>query len=337
MESVTVLIVVLCFAGISVQATDLKVSIYYESLCPDSIAFLKNQFYPAYSTVLKNKIKVDLVPFGKATATKNDNGTWTFTCQHKERECYGNKVQSCAIDIASYNTSIEYVVCAMRSGDAANDEVLKEVQATDLKVSIYYESLCPDSIAFIKNQFYPAYSTVLQDKIKVDLVPFGKATATKSDNGTWTFTCQHKEPECYGNKIQSCAIDIASYNTSIEFVVCAMKSGNASNNDYLKECAEENQIKWEDIENCIKTGKGDELLAKYGDRTNAVTPKITFIPTIVFNDVYSAARQTLALTNFLEVTEVLLEEPNCAKCSSSIVTLSIAVLLLPLISMLKLH
>ncbi|XP_072380238.1 GILT-like protein 1 [Diabrotica undecimpunctata] len=209
------------------------------------------------------------------------------------------------------------------------------VQATDLKVSIYYESLCPDSVAFIKNQFYPAYSTVLKDKIKVDLVPFGKATATKS-NGTWTFTCQHKEPECYGNKIQSCAIDIASYNTSIEFVVCAMK-GNASNNELLKQCAADNQIKWEDIENCIKTGKGDELLAKYGDRTNAVTPKITFIPTIVFNDVYRDPLQTLALTNFLEVSELLLEEPDCAKCSSSIVTLSIAALLLPLISMFKLH
>ncbi|XP_028137093.1 GILT-like protein 1 [Diabrotica virgifera virgifera] len=210
------------------------------------------------------------------------------------------------------------------------------VQAADLKVSVYYESLCPDSIKFIKDQFNPAYSTVLKDKINVDFVPFGKATAIKS-NGTWSFTCQHKEPECYGNKVQSCAIDIASYNTSIEFVVCAMKSGDASDDELLKQCAEDNQIKWDDIDNCLKSGKGDELLAKYGDRTNAVTPKITFIPTIVFNDVYTDKLQELALKDFLTVSEVLLEKPDCSKCSSSRMALSIAVLLLPLISMLKLR
>lgn len=51
----------------------LKVSVYYESLCPDSINFLVKQFYPVYSTGLKEHLDVDLVPYGKAAVSINNS------------------------------------------------------------------------------------------------------------------------------------------------------------------------------------------------------------------------------------------------------------------------
>jgi hypothetical protein len=39
------------------------------------------------------------------------------------------------------------------------------------------------------------------------------------------------------------------------------------------------------ISTCIATAEGDNLLVGYGDRTHALTPTITFVPTIVYNDV----------------------------------------------------
>lgn len=43
-----------------------------------------------------------------------------------------------------------------------------------VKVSVYYEALCPDSKFFIKYQLLPVYEE-FQDNIILDLVPYGKA------------------------------------------------------------------------------------------------------------------------------------------------------------------
>ncbi|XP_057656874.1 GILT-like protein 1 [Diorhabda carinulata] len=189
------------------------------------------------------------------------------------------------------------------------------VEAATLTVSIYYESLCPDSVRFFKDQFYPAYSTVLKGKIIVDLVPFGKATA-KNETGKWVFDCQHGKSECYGNKIHGCAIDVATKDTSTEFIVCAMKSGDASDNNNLKQCAADNNITWSNIEQCMGSNRGDEILASNGERTRSVQPKITFIPTIIFNYQMREQLQKLALKDFHGTVEFLLEDEDCSKCQN---------------------
>lgn len=43
----------------------LKLTIYYEALCPDSKAFIVSELYPSYE-ILKNYIKIDFVPYGFA-------------------------------------------------------------------------------------------------------------------------------------------------------------------------------------------------------------------------------------------------------------------------------
>lgn len=43
-----------------------------------------------------------------------------------------------------------------------------------VKISVYYEALCPDSKFFIKYQLLPVYEE-FPDNIILDLVPYGKA------------------------------------------------------------------------------------------------------------------------------------------------------------------
>lgn len=43
-----------------------------------------------------------------------------------------------------------------------------------VKISVYYEALCPDSKFFVKYQLLPVYEE-LQEYIILDLVPYGKA------------------------------------------------------------------------------------------------------------------------------------------------------------------
>lgn len=47
-----------------------------------------------------------------------------------------------------------------------------------IKVSVYYESLCPYSIRFITQQLYPNYYR-FADNLNLDLVPYGKANVSK--------------------------------------------------------------------------------------------------------------------------------------------------------------
>lgn len=198
------------------------------------------------------------------------------------------------------------------------------VYAKNLTVTVLYESLCPDSVNFLRDQFYPAYSTI-KERINVELVPYGKAT-TKKVNGKWVFECQHKENECYGNKVHACAINIAPKVASTEFILCAMKSGDGSNNDTLKQCAGDKNITWSSIEACLKSGKGDDLLALNGNRTDALYPNLTFVPTIVFNNVYKDVLQRLAMRNFVDLTVLLLEEIKTTS-GSDICTLSLLTLI----------
>ena len=44
-----------------------------------------------------------------------------------------------------------------------------------MKVSVYYESLCPDSQLFVYNQVAPIFQMFGPEELEVDLNPFGKA------------------------------------------------------------------------------------------------------------------------------------------------------------------
>lgn len=43
-----------------------------------------------------------------------------------------------------------------------------------VQVGVFYESLCPDSIRFVKNQLEPIYQD-FNEFIQIDFIPFGKS------------------------------------------------------------------------------------------------------------------------------------------------------------------
>lgn len=70
-------------------------------------------------------------------------------------------------------------------------------------------------------------------------------------------------------------------------------------------------ISWSAIQDCLRSGKGDDLLADYGERTANVRPKIRYIPTIIFNDVFNQTLQDRAEDNFLQtVCDLLTSKPK---------------------------
>ena len=46
-----------------------NVSVYYETLCSDSVHLIQKQIYPTWK-LLKNDLNISFVPFGKAVVSK---------------------------------------------------------------------------------------------------------------------------------------------------------------------------------------------------------------------------------------------------------------------------
>lgn len=156
-----------------------------------------------------------------------------------------------------------------------------------IKVSVYYESLCSDSVAFIKYQLVPTFKK-MSKAIDIDLVPYGKADQTQRD-GRWIFTCQHGPQECEGNKLHACLVDSLypkQSNKLVTVIGCLM--GNRNQFKALPQCVRKVKLDPNEFITCAQSIKGENLLAAFGNRTyNFFMHKINYVPTIVFNDTYN--------------------------------------------------
>lgn len=52
-----------------------------------------------------------------------------------------------------------------------------------MKVSTFYEALCPDSMDFIVNQLFPVFNSPLNKSVVIELIPFGKAIVSETQIG----------------------------------------------------------------------------------------------------------------------------------------------------------
>ncbi|XP_076235464.1 gamma-interferon-inducible lysosomal thiol reductase [Calliopsis andreniformis] len=163
-------------------------------------------------------------------------------------------------------------------------------------IAIYYEALCPDSRNFFVKQLLPTYHRIT-DNVQVELIPYGKATTVKTDDG-YEFMCQHGPIECKANIIHACSINILK-NSSIllEYVSCMIKN-NIEAVEIMEICAKKMNIDYDPILKCSTERKGEELLAKYGELTNALIPRVSFIPTVVLDG--NSGNQARVLKNLLQ-------------------------------------
>ncbi|XP_076252600.1 gamma-interferon-inducible lysosomal thiol reductase-like protein [Rhynchophorus ferrugineus] len=169
-----------------------------------------------------------------------------------------------------------------------------------LSVDIYFESLCPDSLNFIRTQLYPSWRDIAP-YVNIKLIPFGKSVSF--ENGT-QFICQHGPSECRGNRIMSCVLSrIPNQNMQVEYVNCFMGSYLNVRKDQKetgRACAQRVGVNMEKIiQNCYLTGEGTQLQLAAEFSTSTVLPR--FIPTIIYNGVFNQKLQDASLRDFRKV------------------------------------
>ncbi|XP_031634103.1 GILT-like protein 1 [Contarinia nasturtii] len=166
-------------------------------------------------------------------------------------------------------------------------------------VTIFYESLCPDSIRFIKNQLEPNYRN-FEPYVDIEFVPFGKSKSLTQGHGVG-FTCQHGPDECSGNKIHSCGLRSSTTQAQqVEFVTCQMSYGS----DGSDACSTQAGLPYDDVVSCYSSDLGTELQLEAERKTKQLAaPRelLAFVPTIIYNHKYDHEKQERSLFEFRNV------------------------------------
>eukprot|EP01017_Pseudomicrothorax_dubius_P025377 TRINITY_DN273_c0_g1_i1.p1 TRINITY_DN273_c0_g1~~TRINITY_DN273_c0_g1_i1.p1 ORF type:complete len:232 (+),score=45.59 TRINITY_DN273_c0_g1_i1:99-794(+) len=171
-----------------------------------------------------------------------------------------------------------------------------------LKIDIYIESLCPDCQLFIGTSLRNALKAQnLLSMVNVTLIPYGNAHETSSSQG-WVFTCQHGSKECYGNIIETCAIDQLDQHRALLFITC-LESAVAETGSFDtagQQCAQQVNADFTAIKYCATSSKGNQLEHQMAQQTEALNPPHQYVPWVVVNGKHDVDAENAVLDNLLE-------------------------------------
>jgi len=150
-----------------------------------------------------------------------------------------------------------------------------------VKIDIYYESLCPDSIRFINEQLAPLYND-FKKHLDVTFVPFGKSNSLQtSPEAPIEFECQHGPDECFGNKVQGCMLArIPDQDSKFDYISCQMVTGADRTH---RECVEAFGMSWEEIAQCAASDFATNQQLEYERISTPVIQHFNWVPTVVYN------------------------------------------------------
>ncbi|PWA48574.1 gamma interferon responsive lysosomal thiol (GILT) reductase family protein [Artemisia annua] len=151
-----------------------------------------------------------------------------------------------------------------------------------VKVSLYYESLCPYCSDFIVNHLGKAlYELNLVSIVDLRMVPWGNTQF--GPNNTWI--CQHGPDECSIDIVEACAIDLLPNDgLSFKLIECIENLNLEGRVGEWRSCMNSLNIDQNPIMDCYQSGKGYNLELQFADETNNLNPPHRFVPWVVVND-----------------------------------------------------
>lgn len=160
-----------------------------------------------------------------------------------------------------------------------------------LKLTVYHESLCPDSRRFFLEQLVPTYRKI-GPYIDLISIPFGHARTIQPDK----MICQHGARECQRNRLMACIQTKGSNNMTeiVESLGCLFL-GEESPKDCLNKHMPSVDYD-QTIQTCQKSQESYKLMEEY----EKLTGRIGYVPKITLNDEYSEEIQEKCENHLLE-------------------------------------
>ncbi|RZF49218.1 hypothetical protein LSTR_LSTR010948 [Laodelphax striatellus] len=191
---------------------------------------------------------------------------------------------------------IAVLVSLMAFCAVARTEDMKKVAVT-----VYYESLCPDSMKFVVEQLYPTWMTLSQ-YMDLTLVPFGRAN--NDFNGSDASVGLRMEMLL---KVASHATKLLlSVASTVAFrsIVVLLKVLSLGSTLFfwtgVKQLSCASSIGMTDytpIEKCV-TDESDMLFVAMGNKTMELKPKLESVPAIAFKNEYKPSEQSKYRSDF---------------------------------------
>lgn len=208
----------------------------------------------------------------------------------------------CAFGIVSCNhyTSALYRHASEAMESQAPPQVNKSKK---VQIDMYYESMCP----YCRRFFSTALKPMLEDKelmerIDLYLYPFGNAKLVPMENVSKDYkfwhpadivqgyehlvSCQHGKDECFGNKIQACALKLNERAKANSFITCMESSnyGSLELSSYM--CQSNHTIDLDQIRKCVHSKDGYTALTEIGLHTQNLSKPAgphEYVPWVVIN------------------------------------------------------
>ena len=178
------------------------------------------------------------------------------------------------------------------------------------QIDVYVESLCPDCVDFIEGSFAEFYKYENNEQLGiVNFIPFGNAEEKWNESKQkWEFTCQHGENECYGNLIETCAINVLGRVESYEVIMCIEKYISSMGKDFdktLQKCVTD-KTKLTNIQTCVTSDIGNEYQHEMAQKTG----DHSYVPWILVDGVHDTTAENKILKSLVNYL-CSLPEANC--------------------------
>lgn len=160
------IITLFCISSIVSAPADVR--IFMEARCNFCKNLIATKFTDFTQNVDHAKIAtVSFYPFGNAIETDNNNGTYSYQCQHGPLECRGNLIENCALHYFGEDIEAKYkfMICLEAAGTALNNDfdaaLAQCVEDVDLRNNI---TTCADGLLGNQLEHQAALATPSQKR-----------------------------------------------------------------------------------------------------------------------------------------------------------------------------
>jgi len=143
--------------------------------------------------------------------------------------------------------------------------------------------------------------------VNISIYPYGNANERQEANGTWTFNCQHGKDECAGNLVETCFINLVSFDQDkfMDFVITYEADLDKNSRDPYGTAQTLLQngnyaVTWTQLDACLNSNQGNPWEHQMALWTNAANHQYT--PWITLNGKHTTVIQNECSASTLQCT-----------------------------------